>query len=243
MYHRVREAKYRTEIVTFVWDFSEHINSGDSIVDTPITEILVSSGTDNDPSEMILGPAVVTNGMIVSQRIRKGIPGTIYTVTITVHTVQDETFEDLAYLAILPLPNLYFTFFLETMLYPIEMYYESLETSLHLLSGKILDTIPIGPDGIVSDITLVSGTLFGAPIYYTMTVLDTGPNGNEALQSFITLISGTLIGGGITYTMRTEGITASIHLIDGTLFGNPLNYDMTTEGINSYITLIDGTLT
>lgn len=241
MYHRVRETKYRQEIITFVWDFSDHINPGDTI-DGVTSGILVSSGVDNtDIFTMLLGPPVVSNGTIVSQRVRKGIPGTIYTILININTVQQDVFEDYTYLAILPLPPVTFNYFLVTTLYPIEMYYESLQTNLYLLSGKILDTIQIGPDGLTSELSLISGTLFGAPLYYTMTVLD-ATNGNEAIVSYITLLSGVLIGGSFSYAMRTEAIQSTIHLIDGVLFGNPLNYDMEVEGITSEITLINGTL-
>jgi len=244
MYHRVREAKYRTEIVTFVWDFREHINPGDTIVGVPSVEVLVSSGTDADPNHMILGLPVVTQGTIVSQKIRRGIPGTIYTITITVNTEQEDIFEDLAYLAILPLPNLHFTFFLETQLYPIELYYESLSTEVSLIGGYIFPSIIMEPEGITSEVTLADGTLFGGPLSYAMTILDNlGPNGHEALQSFVTLINGVLFGTVITYNMiQGEGLLSSITLIDGILFGSPINYTLTTEGLESFLTLIDGTL-
>lgn len=242
MYHRIREAKFRLETVTFVWDFLDHINPGDTIVGDPLIVILVSSGVDPTPSLLKFGEPIVSNGTVVSQKIHRGIPGTIYTVTITVHTEQGDVFEDLAYLAILPLPPLFFNFFLETQLYPIEMYYENITTEITLLSGKLFGTIIMVPEGITSELTLTSGTLFGAPLNYTMTVFGSAVNGDEAIISFITLISGTLHGGPVYYTMLPEGIQASINLIDGTLFGSPLDYALRTEGITSQITLVDGTL-
>ena len=133
MYYRIRETKYRQEIVTFVWDFRDHINPGDTITGTT-AGVIVSSGTDTNPSEMLLGPPVISDGTVVSQRIKKGVPGVIYTILIFIETTQGDSFTDEAYLAILPLPQVSFTFYLETMLYPIEMYYESLVTS-YLISG------------------------------------------------------------------------------------------------------------
>ena len=247
MYHRIHDSKYRLEIVSFVWDFSEHFNPGDTILGTPSVVILVSSGDDTNPGDMIFNSPVVTGGTIVSQQIRRGIPGTIYTVTITVSTVQGDVFEDLAYLAILPLDQLAFNTILQTMLYPIEMVYERLTSTISLISGKFGPFIIMVPEAITSSITFISGILFGRPLNYLMTVLAIqsagGINGNEAITATIKLLTGILFNyGSAYYNMIAEGVTASITLISGTLFGSPVTYDMKEEAIISSITLLSGTL-
>jgi len=244
MHHRIREAKYRLEIVTFIWDFSDHLDPGDTIV-SAVADVLVSSGNDDNPLDLLKGSPVITNGTIISQRIRRGIPGTIYTITITVTTVGGDVFEDYAYLALLPLPSFTFSFFLVTQLYPIEMYYERLVSSVNLIDGKIFDSIIMVPEGIVSSVTLGSGTLFGGSLSYAMTTLNSGgPNGNEGIISSLTLINGTLFGSPMSYNMISgEGLVSSVALGTGTLFGSPLTYTMTSEGIKSYLTLLGGTLT
>lgn len=234
MYHRVYASKYRQEIISLVWDFQEQLTLGDSI-NYAAVDVIVSSGTDSNPSEMILGFPVIT-GTVISQQIRRGIPGTIYTITITAGTVGGDYFEDVCYLAILPrLGPLDVTIWETTQLYSLDSS-DSMQGFTTISSGWMSTYYGIPPEKIQGYHILDRGVLQEQIVRYSIP--------HEDIQGFTKLISGTLSGiFYVTYPIPHEDIQGFTVLISGVLTLEVIRYTIPHEDIQGFTILTSGDLT
>jgi hypothetical protein len=236
MYHRVLQSKYRQEIITLVWDFQDQLTPGDYIASVALVEILVSSGDDSNPNEIIRGPPVVVGGTEVRQQVRRGIPGTIYTVTIWVDTTDGFTIEDLCYLAILPRIDFNPPIWETTQLYPID-FQDAMQGFSILIGGRLSISYVIPPEGIQGFSIPISGTLVEQVLKYHMLP--------EFIQGFSILVSGTLVVAAppvIPYHIPFEAIQGFSIPVGGTLTLEVLPYRIPHEDIQGFSILTSGTL-
>lgn len=232
MYERIRESKYRQEIVTFVWDFSEQLLVGDT-VQSVATEVLVSSGNDPNPSDLIASAPTIS-GSVVSQTIRRGIPGTIYTITITGTTVGGKVIEDLCYLAILPfLGDITIPIWETTQLYPIDIL-DSLQGRTVFTSGRMDGygvTESIQGYHILRDSTLTKQVkTYNIP--------------HEDIQGYTILVSGHMVTttSTVVYHNPHEDIQGAFLPISGHLTIQGIVYRILHEDIQGYTILTAGHL-
>ena len=239
MLNIVQGSKYKAETVSIVMSFADVLASGDSITSTPQITITVYTGIDFDPSTLLYQGPTVTNGNIVEQRIRLGIPGVIYHILFTIQTVQGDTFDKESYLAILPEDNVAVPLWLprweSTTLYPYQLA-DPLTSTTHLISGALRQTvIPSGPDYIQSFQQLMGGTLIQSGIRYS--------NGVEELQGTLLLIGGTFdLQSAIVYDIPHEDLKGAIALLGGTFLQNGITYNIPHEDLQGTTIFTGGTL-
>lgn len=236
----VQGSKWQAETISIVISFADELSSGDSITDTPVVSIVVNSGFDSNPGNLLYQGCTVTNGNTVEQRIRLGIPGVIYIVTFAVVTVAGDKFEKESYLAILPDPDSAVPNWLPlwslTTLYPYQSGPDWIRASTVPTGGRLAQTvIPFGPDWINSFLSIDGGTLTGSGVTYVIPY--------EDLQSNAIIIGGTLIFvNTITYNYSHEDIKTNLAILGGTLIQAGLSYVIPSDNIQTAITLQNGTL-
>lgn len=69
----------------FYWDFTKDLKPGETIVSVVVVAISVADGTDNSAA-MVVGDAVIMNGLVVKQLIAGGANGTQYRLTVKATT-------------------------------------------------------------------------------------------------------------------------------------------------------------
>lgn len=231
------DSKVVIETISYYGDFRDVLVPGETITSHTVT-VTVFSGDDPSPSSLLYGGTIVHPGWI-EQRIRLGIPGTIYSIQFNVVTSKGNTYDKVTRLAILPqiggaVPV--FTSIYETTIpYPYELQ-ESIKSQIFVTSGHLVPA-PYMLESVQSYIGVTGGTLvvYG-PKYYTMPP--------EAVQNSIALVSGTLVQYyELSYTIPSESIKNAIAIISGTLVVyTPISYNMPGEGISNGISISSGVL-
>ena len=229
-------AKRRIDVRPFKVDFSQWLGSGESVTAAQLS-VSLFTGTDPDPAAILyLDPEILNN--VVTQRIREGIPGNIYTITMEVTTNLGNELTAETVQAVLPdgvpAEDIYIPFFLTTTPYPLNVV-ESIESGIEVVDGFTLTPDIVGinfslglssgtlrallqkyenalPEGIDHSFTFLSGTLRDILVEYT----DALPEGIDS--SFAILSGGTLRIIIVFYTnWPAEGIESGLGLLSGTL--------------------------
>lgn len=82
--------KLTTENELFGFDFSQVLDSGESI-STASCSVIVMTGTDPNPSNILIGSAIIT-GTKANQRIANGISEVTYRLIMTITTSLGNTY-------------------------------------------------------------------------------------------------------------------------------------------------------
>lgn len=114
-------AKRRIDVRPFKVDFSQWLDSGESVTAAQLS-VSLFTGTDPDPAAILyLDPEILNN--VVTQRIREGIPGNIYTITMEVTTNLGNELTAETVQAVLPdgvpAEDIYIPLFLTSRPYPL----------------------------------------------------------------------------------------------------------------------------
>lgn len=242
MLNNVQQSKYISDTISIVLSFADLLSPGDTISGVPVITVTVSSGVDSNPSNLLYEGVSVTQGSIVEQRFRLGVPGVIYHILYSVVTVAGETLEKDTLLAILPegtdVTPTWMPLWETTQLYPYEYGPESFISYHVLTSGRLHQGLyAIPPEGIITRQSLLSGTL----TYQNTVTYVIPPESYKATQ---VLISGTLTyQNTVTYVIPPESIKTYHILISGTLEGSGVSYAIPYESFKATHILTGGTLT
>jgi hypothetical protein len=231
----VERAKRRVESITVVADFSDRMDTGDSVFDATIT-LEVFSGEDSTPDEMLYLPAIIDT-QAVSQRIKLGIVGVVYNIQFSVLTVAGLILEQTTRLAVLPdapgaIPQ-FIPFYFTSWPYPLDVL-DGAAFDMAILPSRLRPQIFFIPEGLRINLSGFSGTLIGALKSYVIP-----PEGYA-----VTLgeISGTLINQLQTYTVPPEWLAFSLGTFNGTLISSLVEYSMQPDWISFDLSSISGTL-
>lgn len=145
------------DVRPFIADFAPFLASGETISSVFVV-VSVYTGEDASPSDLLYLPADI-NGTEVEQRLRAGIPGNIYQVTMTVTTSEDNELSAEAFQAVIPdgVPafDIFIPFPLTTTPYPLNLF-DDFESG-----ASIRDAYDLQPDIGAFELALsvLSGTL------------------------------------------------------------------------------------
>ncbi len=197
-------------------------------------------GTDPTPSDILYEGVSISNGLVVEQRIRLGIPGNIYRITTSTTASDGNTYEVSTCLAILPNDGnatpTWLPLWESSQLYPYEAGPDSIQGLSLLQSGRFVQSAYFIPHEDINGAYLpVSGTFRAAGIYYDIVA--------EGVQGTTILFSGSLIPSNVvTYNIPYEGIQGTTVLVSGTFTGNGIGYRIPSDNIQGYSILVSGTL-
>ncbi len=100
---QVQLAKRVGETINYQFDFRSSLASGETLSSQSATAA-VESGVDPSPSAILSGSAANSGGL-VTQKITAGLPGVLYSVTMTASTSLGQVLQDESIIAILPNPS------------------------------------------------------------------------------------------------------------------------------------------
>lgn len=236
----ITRSKYVAETISIFADFSSVFPSGITITGLPVVTITMDWGTDPTPSDILYEGVSISNGLVVEQRVRLGIPGCIYRITTSTTASDGNTYEIRTSLAILPNDGnatpTWLPLWESSQLYPYEDGPDSIQGFSLLQSGRFVQSAYFIPhEDIQGGFLPISGQLRIAGIFYDVPA--------ESLQGASILFSGSLIPSNVVpYTIPYEGIKGSTVLISGTFVGHGLPYASGPDSIQGYSILISGTL-
>jgi hypothetical protein len=227
-------AKIVIDVRPFKIDLAQYLQGGETItaVDPSVT---VFTGGDANPGDLLyLSPEI--DGTVVWQRIKSGIPGNIYTVTLSVTTSLGNVIEACAVQAVLPdgvpAEDLYVPLYLTSWVYPLEAE-DFLDSHGSIVGGF---TLKVTEDYLDSSALILSGSLFGS--------LESYSNPAEAVDSSVAFLSGTLEDILQEYSIPAEAVDSAAAIISGTLYGELITYsNYAPEGVDSSAIILSGSLT
>lgn len=218
-------------------DFSPFLEAGEEIEDVVVT-VSMYTGEDPAPDNLLYLPPEFTPGSgVVWQRIKAGIPGNIYLITITITTDLGHDLVATAYQAVLPngvpADDIFVPFPLTSKPYP-------LNTIDGIESGSIVDGLiswQVIPEAFDSFFDIVSGTLRSPLITY-----DDWPP--EAFDHTSDIVSGTLRTVLITYSdWPPEAVDHAASIQAGTLRAALIAYTYyAPEAVDHSCSIIGGSL-
>lgn len=204
------------------------------VISTWEVEVRVLVGVDPEPEDMLYEVAEL-DGQDVTQQIRRGLPGVIYSLICTITTSFGQTVQHTAKLAVLPspviTPELYAVWY-TTKLYPLETS-ESYSHEMALGSGKIRPQ-PFPEEYMAAAMDLVEGTL--------RTLLISFSTGPETFTHVLAMTEGTLRRLLLEFDAPTETFSHSLNLINGTLEDVLIKYTARPENIQVGMSPVEGTL-
>lgn len=236
----ITRSKYVAETISVFADFSLVFPSGVTITGLPVVTITMDWGTDPTPSNTLYEGVSISNGLVVEQRIRLGIPGNIYRITTSTTASDGNIYEISTSLAILPNDGnatpTWLPLWETTQLYPYEAGPDSLQGFSLLQHGRFVQSAYFIPnEDIQGGFLPVSGILRQAGVFYDVPA--------EGIQGSSILFSGSMIPSNVvSYTIPYEGIKGSTVLISGTFTGHGIAYSSGPDSIQGYSILISGTL-
>lgn len=230
-------SKLVQERITVEFDFLDELEWGDtlSLAETTVT---VLSGIDPNPEVMVILQPVIT-GNSVLQQVRLGLPGVIYSISITCTTSTGKLIKKSVKVAVLPstaITPLPFGTYYTSSVYPIDVT-DGIDSLQNVpIIGQIWGTLP---EGVDSTFSVISGVL-NLQVHPYIGL----PEGID--QGDISVIAGTLTTILVSYNNYPfEGINQSgVILVTGTLVTIVISYNnYPFEGINSTFSVVSGTLT
>lgn len=230
--HFVVPSKRVQDIVWIHADFQELLLEEEEILSCLVT-VQVFAGLDPDPGNMVYQIPVISR-QIVSQRIREGLPGVIYTVifqaTTSFENIITLTVEQAVLIGEQSLTPIEVILQLSSRPYPIDIL-EALQSSAIATRGLIL---PLTLDGMDSSMLAVEGELRSILQQYT--------SPPEGIDSSMIQISGELRTILKTYVSPPEGIDSSMVVLTGNLDTVLISYTCPLEGIDSSMMAVSGVL-
>lgn len=232
----VTRSKYVSETISVIVDFADVLSAGQTIQGTPVVSVALDTGYDPTPANILYLGISVTNGTVVEQRFRLGVPGVIYELTWQIVSTSSEVFEKTTYLAILPnigsvAPNHQYLF-LTSDLYPLQAQ-DSLSVSFVSQNGTFTigqtwetDVFQVSflpqdglftlgqifyvstPDQFQVSFSVGNGTFTIGQLFYTSTP--------DQFQISFAPLNGTFTEGQVFYTSPAETFSVSFQPTDGT---------------------------
>lgn len=238
MLNNVQQSKYISDTISIVLSFADLLSPGDTISGVPVITVTVSSGVDSNPSNLLYEGVSVTQGSIVEQRFRLGVPGVIYHILYSVGTVAGDTLEKDTTLAILPegtdVTPTWLPLWESTQLYPYQLT-DSLTSHITMTSGRLAVVVySIPAEYIQSKVVWLGGTLIGAGVTYNIP--------HEDLKGSLLWIGGTLVESGITYSNDYDSLKGALAWIGGELQNASITYNIPHEDLKGSITFTGGSL-
>jgi len=220
-----------------VGDFRDVLTVGETLVSYTVS-VTVFSGSDPSPSSLLYQGITAHAGWI-EQRIRLGIPGTIYEIYFDVVTSLNNKYNKVTRLAILPeegnaTPQ--FTNIFETStLYPYVLSDSFIANAPIINNGKLFGVLQT-EDGITTSIIINTSVLTYQQYYYIYPL--------DAFTTSIQMGNGTLIYQSyISYSDGPESITTGIAILNGTIVAATLiTYNIPSDNIIASISIQNGTL-
>lgn len=234
----VTRSKYVSETISIFVDFADMLPAGQTIQGTPVISIALDTGYDPTPANILYLGVSVTNGTIVEQRFRLGVPGVIYEITWQVVSTSNEVFEKTTYLAILPnigsvAPNHQYLF-LTSELYPLQAQ-DSFSISFISQSG----TFTIGQTWETDEFQVSffpqNGLFTPGQIFYTSTP--------DQFQVSFSVNNGTFTIGQLFYTSTPDQFQVSFAPLNGTFTPGQVFYTNPAETFSVSFQPTDGTFT
>jgi hypothetical protein len=222
--------------------FSDLLSAGDFIVGTPTISVVVDSGIDPSPEDMLYLGVSVAKGSIVTQRFRLGVEGVIYRIVFQVSTNLGDVLEKACFLAVRPNADTAIPTWLplweSTQLYPVIPPIEMCRSSAVFLGGALTRiiinyTAPI--EQYISASTFLGGILYDVRVPYSY-----GPESYQASSDFL---GGTLVDVRIPYDYSYESYASDMSFDGGTLVKVVISYSYSPENYQSSLTFNGGTLT
>lgn len=232
----VTRSKYVSETISIIVDFADVLPAGQTIQGTPTVSIVLDTGYDPTPASILYLGVSVTNGTVVEQRFRLGVPGVIYEITWQIISTSNEVFEKTTYLAILPnignvAPNHQYLF-LTSDLYPLQAQ-DSFQSSFQALSGQFWLN-PTDLEKFKTYIQLFDGSFWQAQLFYTNPV--------EQFQAAFLPQDGLWTPvGSQSYTCPAEEFQASFAPLAGTFTEAQVFYTTKTDEFKAFFTPLNGT--
>lgn len=229
-------SKKVVDVRPFMVDLEQWLETGETISSVEVT-VTMYTGTDPDPSDLLFLPAEV-DGTVVHQRLKAGIPGNIYIVTMDVLTTDARHFLIDAYQAVLPngvpAEDLYLPFYYTSRPYPLETL-EGVTPGITFPTGFLV-TPDLGE-------LVVAIAIQNAELYDN---LESYVNGlPEGINCALSLQSGTLVVVLITYSnWPWEGVNVGLALQAGSLVNQLVTYpNWPAEGVEVGLTIQSGSIT
>lgn len=226
-------AKRRIEAYSFEVDLTEILQG--ATVDSGTTRVVVVSGYDPNPSELLNGSYSIVDE-ILSQPIRRGVPGVIYSIIFDFILSDTRNTSVVCRQAIvldaIPVDGIYTSMYFTSWLYPIEI-----RESLGILIAPLTGSLVVGLIETITDDGL--GVVF-APISGEMREPLVRTYVEEAFAVDITPLDGELLQLLIE-TETAEAMSVEIEPLEGELI-TLLVYTETVEGLELMITPIGGAL-
>lgn len=234
----VTRSKYVSETISIIVDFADVLPAGQTIQGTPVVSVALDTGDDPTPANILYLGVSVTNGTIVEQRFRLGVPGVIYEITWQVVSTSNEVFEKTTYLAILPnignvAPNHQYLF-LTSELYPLQVQ-DSFSTSFQPQNGIWYIGQTFVTEAFSYLISPQNGTFTLAQLFYT--------EPPEKFTYSFALQNGTFTVGQLFYTEPAEQIKISFSPLNGTFTPGQVFYTESAEKISVSFSPQNGTFT
>jgi len=98
-----QSAQYTFENLVRGVDFTNYLSpTSDTLTGSPVVTVSVLSGTDPNPSDILIGsPVLSENSMQILQRVSGGVAGTIYLLSFRCGTVQGNTWEQQVFFSVI----------------------------------------------------------------------------------------------------------------------------------------------
>lgn len=234
----VTRSKYVSETISIIVDFADVLPAGQTIQGTPVINVALDTGDDPTPASILYLGVSVTNGTIVEQRFRLGVPGVIYEITWQVISTSNEVFEKTTYLAILPnigsvAPNHQYLF-LTSELYPLQAQ-DFFSISFSSQNG----TFTIGQTWETEEFQVSffpqNGLLTPGQVFYTSTP--------DQFQVSFSVNNGTFTVGQLFYTSTPDQFQVSFAPLNGTFTEGQVFYTNPAETFAVSFQPTDGTFT
>lgn len=234
----VTRSKYVSETISIIVDFADVLPAGQTIQGTPTVNVALDTGDDPTPASILYLGVSVTNGTIVEQRFRLGVPGVIYEITWQVVSTSNEVFEKTTYLAILPnigsvAPNHQYLF-LTSELYPLQVQ-DSFSISFISQNG----TFTIGQTWETEEFQVSflpqNGLFTPEQVFYTSTP--------DQFQVSFSVNDGTFTVGQLFYTSTPDQFQVSFAPLNGTFTEGQVFYTNPAETFAVSFQPTDGTFT
>ena len=232
----VTRSKYVSETISIIVDFADVLPVGQTIQGTPTVSIALDTGDDPTPANILYLGISVTNGTIVEQRFRLGIPGVIYEITWQIISTSNEVFEKTTYLAILPnigsvAPNHQYLF-LTSELYPLQVQ-DAFSVSYQVLNGIWYIGQTWQTEKFQVSFSALNGLFTPGQVFYTSTP--------DQFKVLFAVNNGTFMVGQLFYSSTPDQFKVDFAPLNGTLVEGQVFYTSPAEKFQVFFQPLNGT--
>lgn len=232
----VTRSKYVSETISIIVDFADVLPAGQTIQGTPTVNVALDTGDDPTPASILYLGVSVTNGTVVEQRFRLGVPGVIYEITWQVVSTSNEVFEKTTYLAILPnigsvAPNHQYLF-LTSELYPLQVQ-DTFSVSYQVLNGAWNIGQTWQTEKFQVSFSALNGLFTPGQIFYTSTP--------DQFKVLFAVNNGIFMVGQLFYSSTPDQFKVDFAPLNGTLVEGQVFYTSPAEKFQVFFQPLNGT--